>query len=126
MTDEPARPETIYLDNNATTAVDPEVFEAMRPFLTTEYFNPSSIYERAATASVAMKASRETVARSLGGVHPDEIVFTSCATESVSHAIRGSTGKQRMVVQRGRSHAAGSTRARRPPTSYSGSPPRRS
>ncbi|MBD3163187.1 MAG: aminotransferase class V-fold PLP-dependent enzyme [Candidatus Eisenbacteria bacterium] len=90
MSDAARRPETIYLDNNATTAVAPEVFEAMRPFLTTDYFNPSSVYERATPVAAALKASRETVARALGGVRPEEIVFTSCATESVSHAVRGS------------------------------------
>lgn len=85
----PAKTETIYLDNNATTAVASEVFEAMKPYLTTEYFNPSSVYERAATASNALREARKTIARFLGGVHPDEILFTSGATESANNAIYG-------------------------------------
>lgn len=81
--------DTIYLDNNATTKVAPEVVEAMLPYLTVEYFNASSAYERARTASDAMKRSRETVARFLGGVEPDEVLFTSCATESANTALYG-------------------------------------
>lgn len=85
MTDE----STIYLDNNATTAVAPEVLEAMLPFLTAEYFNPSSVYERAKPAARAVRRARETVAAFLGGVAPEEILFTSGATESVNAAIHG-------------------------------------
>jgi cysteine desulfurase len=79
----------VYLDNNATTRVAPEVLEAMMPYLTTEYFNPSSAYERAQPVAAALKNSRQTLAGFLGGAEPDEIVFTSCATESVNAAIRG-------------------------------------
>ncbi|HIQ20919.1 MAG TPA: cysteine desulfurase NifS [Planctomycetes bacterium] len=79
----------VYVDNNATTPVAPEVFEAMTPFLTTEYFNPSSMYEPARRTAVAMARARETVARCLGGVAPNQIVFTSCATESNNAAIFG-------------------------------------
>ena len=85
----PESPHTIYLDNNATTAVAPEVLEAMLPFLTVEYFNPSSVYERAKPAANAVRQARETVAAFLGGVAPEEILFTSCATESVNAAILG-------------------------------------
>ncbi|MBM3286961.1 MAG: aminotransferase class V-fold PLP-dependent enzyme [Candidatus Eisenbacteria bacterium] len=81
--------ETVYLDNNATTAIAPEVFEAMRPFLTSEYFNPSSVYERARPAAEAVAGARKVIAGSLGGVPVDEIVFTSCATESANAAIAG-------------------------------------
>jgi cysteine desulfurase len=80
---------TVYLDNNATTRVAPEVLEAMTPYLTTEYYNPSSVYERALPAANAVKESRRKVARFLGGVSPDEILFTSCATESVDTALYG-------------------------------------
>ncbi|MBW2527313.1 MAG: cysteine desulfurase NifS [Deltaproteobacteria bacterium] len=80
---------TIYVDNNATTQVAPEVYQAMVPFLTDQYFNPSSMYERARGPSDAISAARETIAAMLGGVHPDELLFTSCATESNNTAIQG-------------------------------------
>ncbi len=80
---------TIYLDNNATTAVAPEVFEAMVPYLASEYFNPSSVYERARPAAEALRSARARVAAFLGASSEDEIIFTSCATESVNAAIRG-------------------------------------
>lgn len=79
----------IYLDNNATTPVAPEVFQEMTPFLTTEYWNPSSAYERARPAATAITRARERVARFLGGVEPDQVLFTSCATESINAAIFG-------------------------------------
>jgi cysteine desulfurase len=80
---------TVYLDNNATTAVAPEVLEAMMPFLTTEYYNPSSVYERANVAADAVKEARATVGRFLGGVDPRQILFNSCATEGANTAILG-------------------------------------
>jgi len=80
---------TVYLDNNATTAVAPEVREAMEPYFAIEYFNPSSAYDRASPAAQAIKRARETVARFLGGVEPAEILFTSCATESLNTALYG-------------------------------------
>ena len=79
----------VYADNNATTAVAPEVLEAMMPYLTDRYFNPSSMYEPARGPADALDAARRTVARFFGGVRTDEIVFTSCATESNNAAIFG-------------------------------------
>lgn len=79
----------IYADNNATTAVAPEVAEAMQPFFGGAYFNPSSMYEPALQVAEALKASRETVAEFLGGVPASEVVFTSCATESNNAAVFG-------------------------------------
>jgi len=84
-----AADDVVYFDNNATTPVAPEVVEAMMPYLTTEYFNASSAYERARPVAEAVTRSRATLARFLGGVEPDTILFTSCATESVNAAIRG-------------------------------------
>jgi cysteine desulfurase len=81
---------TIYADNNATTRVAPEVFEAITPYLTDIYFNPSSMYEEARGAADAIKEAREVVAEVLGGVETDQILFTSCATESNNMAITGS------------------------------------
>jgi cysteine desulfurase len=79
----------IYLDNNATTQVAPEVLQAMIPFLTENYFNPSSMYEPARQISQAMAAARQAIAGSFGGVDPGEILFTGCATESNNTAILG-------------------------------------
>ena len=79
----------IYLDNNATTRVAPEVLEAMLPFLSEDYFNPSSMYEAARNSAEAIGQARKAVAGHLGGVHPREVLFTSCATESNNAAIQG-------------------------------------
>src|SRR5437763_2803042 len=70
-----------YLDNNATTAIDPAVLEVMRPFLETYFANPSSGYGVAAQVRDASEQAREQVAAILG-CEPGEIVFTSCGTES--------------------------------------------
>ncbi len=77
---------TVYLDNNATTPVAPEVFEAMKPFLSGEYGNPSSLYKLAGRSKEAIDRAREEVA-ALIGAEPDEILFTSCGTESDSTAV---------------------------------------
>jgi cysteine desulfurase len=79
----------IYLDNNATTRVAPEVFEAMRPFLTEGYGNPSSAHTFGRRMRQAVERAREQVALLLGAAHPDEIVFTSCGSESDNWAIGG-------------------------------------
>jgi cysteine desulfurase len=79
----------IYVDNNATTAVAPEVIASMLPYLEEEYFNPSSMYEASHPAADAIEGSRKTVARFLNAGIPSQIVFTSCATESNNTAILG-------------------------------------
>lgn len=79
----------IYLDNNATTALDSAVVESMQPYLTTEYFNPSSAYEASSGPANAIASSRKQIAGFLGGVSTDEILFTGCATESNNAAIFG-------------------------------------
>lgn len=79
----------IYVDNNATTRVAPEVYEAMQPYFTEDYFNPSSMYEPARRTGSAIAAARRTVADCLGRVDPKEILFTGCATESNNTAIIG-------------------------------------
>ncbi|MDO4558534.1 MAG: aminotransferase class V-fold PLP-dependent enzyme [Planctomycetia bacterium] len=79
----------IYADNNATTRVAPEVVEAMEPFFTECYFNPSSMYEPARGASDAIAQSRRTIMTVLGAADENEILFTGCATESNNHAIFG-------------------------------------
>lgn len=77
----------IYLDNNATTAVAPEVLEEMLPFLKEQYANPSGMYTFAAQVGRRVGEARERVAALLGA-HPEEIIFTSCGTESDNTAIR--------------------------------------
>ena len=79
----------IYFDNNATTAVAPEVFEAMKPFLTAEYGNPSSAHSAGVVTRKAVAAAREKVATLLGAASASEIVFTSCGTESDNWALLG-------------------------------------
>jgi len=76
----------IYLDNNATTRVDPLVFEAMRPFLTEHWGNPSSGYRFGKQVAPALDHAREQAA-ALIGAEPAEIVFTACGTESINAAI---------------------------------------
>lgn len=80
---------TVYLDNNATTRVPREVVEAMTPYFGEIYFNPSSMYESAKQSAGAMEAARGVVASFVGAPKTSEILFTSCATESNSTAIRG-------------------------------------
>lgn len=77
---------TIYLDNNATTQVDPTVFEAMMPWLREEYGNPSSVYSLGKRAAAALDIAREQLA-SLLHCAPDELIFTSCGSESINSAI---------------------------------------
>ncbi len=79
----------VYLDNNATTMVAPEVLEAMLPYFKGEYGNPSSIYDLAHGANLAVKKSREIIADFLGAKDPKEIIFTSCGSESANTAIKG-------------------------------------
>src|SRR5213080_3508162 len=79
----------IYLDNNATTRVAPEVFEAMRPHLTDEWGNPSSAHALGRAARAAIETARKQVADLVGAEHPSEIVFTSGGSESNNWAIGG-------------------------------------
>ncbi len=78
----------IYLDNNATTQVAPEVFEAMRPFFLNQFGNPSSMHTCGGVVAQVVDDARESVARLLG-CDATEIVFTSGGTESDNFAIRG-------------------------------------
>ncbi|MEZ7195518.1 cysteine desulfurase NifS [Pseudodesulfovibrio karagichevae] len=79
--------QTIYLDNNATTQVDPAVFEAMKPYFTELYGNPSSMHRFGGQVGVKLKEARASVAGLLG-CEPEEIIFTSCGSESDNTAIR--------------------------------------
>jgi cysteine desulfurase len=78
----------VYLDNSATTAVAPEVLQAMIPYLTTEYGNPSSIHYLGDEAAKGLRMARKQVADSLG-CRPSEVTFTSGGTESDNLALIG-------------------------------------
>src|SRR3982751_469683 len=81
--------ERIYFDNAATTALDPQVLEAMMPYLTDKYGNPSSIYSYGRESRLAIENARKSVAKVLNA-HPAEIFFTSGGTESSNSAITAS------------------------------------
>ena len=98
----------IYLDCNATTPVDPQVLEAMLPFLRGEFGNPSSAYALGGRAHAAIERARAEVAGLIGAT-PEEIVFTGGATEASNIAIRGAVatgGKRRGVVTTNIEHPA--------------------
>ena len=78
----------IYLDYNATTPIDPEVANEMAPFIQTFFGNPSSSYSIGRSNKEVINRARKQVA-GLINAKPEEIVFTSCGTESNNHAIRG-------------------------------------
>ena len=76
----------VYMDNNATTRVAPEVLEAMLPYFSDLYGNPSSMHTFGGQVGKALKDAREKIANIIGA-SPDEIIFTSCGTERDSTAI---------------------------------------
>jgi cysteine desulfurase len=94
----------VYADNNATTRVDPLVVEALLPFLSERYGNPSSIHGFGSDVGRAVERAREQVAACLGASQPSEILFTSCGTESNNTAIRSALasrkGRRRVVTTR--------------------------
>ena len=98
----------IYFDNNATTRVAPEVRDVMLPFFCELYGNPSSMHAFGGNVSKYLERAREEVARFLNA-DPEEVVFTSCATESDNSAIRGTAemcGKELKVITTAVEHPA--------------------
>lgn len=93
----------IYLDNNATTRVAPEVLEEMLPYLQDFYGNPSSMHTFGGQVGRKVRQAREQVAKLIGAA-PEEIIFTSCGTESDNTAIRSALatnpGKRHIVTSR--------------------------
>ncbi len=83
----------IYLDNNATTKIDPNVLEAMLPYLTEYYGNPSSMHSFGGQVGKALKQARGQVAELLGA-EESEVIFTSCGTEGNNTAIRAALAAQ--------------------------------
>jgi cysteine desulfurase len=80
---------SVYVDNNATTAVAPEVTESMLPFFNEYWGNPSSMHTFGGGVKKHIDKAREQVAALIGAEHPNEIIFTSCGSESDNMAIRG-------------------------------------
>jgi cysteine desulfurase len=96
----------IYLDYSATTPVDPRVLDAMIPYFTGSFGNPSSVHRYGQAAEAAVESARETVA-SILNCQPEEIIFTSCGSESDNLALRGAayamrekTGAKWMLASR--------------------------
>ncbi len=107
--------DTIYLDYAATTPVDPRVLNAMLPYFNETFGNPSSVHRYGQQAEAAVESAREMVASALN-CRPDEIVFTSCGSESDNLAIRGTalamrekTGANWILTSRVEHHAVSKT-----------------
>lgn len=101
----------VYLDNAATTAIDPVVFEAMKPYLLEEFGNPSSIHSHGRRVRSAIERSRKTVAELLN-TSPSEIFFTSGGTEADNMAIRCTIddhGIKRVITSKIEHHAVSHT-----------------
>jgi len=105
----------IYMDYAATTPVDPRVLNAMLPYYAEMFGNPSSVHQFGQQAEAAVESARETVAAVLN-CRPDEIVFTSCGSESDNLALRGTalamrekTGANRILTSRAEHHAVSKT-----------------
>lgn len=94
---------TVYLDNNATTQVAPEVVDVILPYLQEFYGNPSSMHMFGGQVGIRIRQAREQLALLLGA-DPEEIIFTSCGTESdntaVFSALRTQPGKKRVITSR--------------------------
>jgi cysteine desulfurase len=101
---------TVYFDNNATTAVAPEVRDAMMPYFNEAYGNPSSLYDLGYSAKAAVAKAREQVAALLD-CDPEEVIFTSCGTESDNAAIMGTLwanpDKRHLITTNVEHHAVG-------------------
>jgi cysteine desulfurase len=98
----------IYLDHNSTTPISPEVLEAMMPYLTTEWGNPSNTYKFGSKLKKVIETARSQVAE-LIGARPMEIIFTSCGTESNNaaiHAALKANPQKRHIVTSAVEHSA--------------------
>ncbi|MBQ7270262.1 MAG: aminotransferase class V-fold PLP-dependent enzyme, partial [Campylobacter sp.] len=79
----------VYLDNNATTMVDPEVYEAMKPFFCEKFGNPNSLHDFGSETHPALKRAMDELYNGIGAKDSDDIVITSCATESNNWVLKG-------------------------------------
>lgn len=93
---------TIYVDNNATTRVAPEVIDAMLPFLKELWGNPSSMHTFGGQVARSIDEARLKIADLLGAARPSEIIFTSCGTESnataIHSALEAAPQKRRLIT----------------------------
>ena len=102
----------VYLDNNATTMVDPEAFELMKPFFCEKYGNPNSLHKFGSETHPALRAALDQLYAGLNAKDSDDIVVTSCATESNNWVMKGiyfdliATGKKKRVVTTAVEHPA--------------------
>lgn len=78
----------IYADNAATTKLDSDAFEMMKPYLLSEYGNASQPYSFSRASKQALKNARDIIARCINA-NPEEVYFTSCGTESDNWALKG-------------------------------------
>ena len=101
----------VYADNAATTSVSKTALDAMMPFLTEQYGNPSSLYAFAQNAKTALNEARETIASLIGAADPGEIYFTSGGSEADNQAIRSAAfygakkGKKHIISTKFEHHA---------------------
>ncbi len=79
----------VYLDNNATTIVDPKVFDAMEPFFVQSYGNPNSLHQFGSESHPALRTAMDQLYAGINARDEDDIVVTSCATESINWVLKG-------------------------------------
>jgi cysteine desulfurase len=107
-------PDPIYLDYAATTPIHPRVLDAMTPYFRDAFGNPSSVHRYGQRAEAALDSARETVASALN-CRPDEVIFTSCGSESDNLAVRGAmmaglrAGRSWLLTSRAEHHAVSKT-----------------
>ncbi|MDR0408279.1 MAG: NifS family cysteine desulfurase, partial [Campylobacteraceae bacterium] len=78
-----------YLDNNATTMVDPQVFDEMKPFFVEKYGNPNSLHQFGSETHPALRVAMDRLYAGINASNEDDVVVTSCATESINWVIKG-------------------------------------
>ena len=102
----------VYLDNNATTMVDPEAFELMKPFFCEKYGNPNSLHKFGSETHPALRTALDQLYTGLNAKDSDDIVVTSCATESNNWVVKGiyfdkiATGEKKRIVTTAVEHPA--------------------
>lgn len=102
--------EKVYLDHAATTPLDPEVFEKMKPYFLSEFGNSESLHSFGRDAMLAVDAARDSIAKNIGANY-DEVYFSSCGTECDNWALRGlahglkKTGRKKILVSSIEHHA---------------------
>lgn len=110
----------VYLDNNATTMIDPEAYEAMLPFLGEHFGNPNSLHSYGNETHAALGLAMDQLYTGIGAKDSDDIVITSCATESNNWVLKGvyfdilkeqKNGKNRIIVSSVEHPAVGATAA---------------